>query len=100
MSDLLITDSAAAPVLESGSESDADVDLEVLKTVPKQFRIDDEQSANWLVRKVIAAREYGERVKAWAEQERRRAEREERTLMFLFGRQIEVWAKCEIEKLN
>lgn len=79
---------------------DAEVDMEVLKTVPKRFEITDESSANWLVRKLVAAREYAEKVKLWAEQERRRAEREETTLLFLFGRQIETWAKGEIEKLG
>jgi hypothetical protein len=79
---------------------DAEVDIEVLKTVPKQFAITDESTANWLVRKIISARRYAERVKQWAEQEQRRAAREEQTLMFLFGRQLEGWAKAEIEKLH
>jgi phage host-nuclease inhibitor protein Gam len=82
------------------SPSDAEVDLEVLKAVPKQFSICDSNTANWLVKKVVAAREYAERVKAWADAEVRRAEREEKTLMFLFGRQITAWTKDEIEKLN
>jgi Bacteriophage Mu Gam like protein len=82
------------------SPVDAEVDVEVLKTVPKQFAIEDEKSANWLVRKITNARAYAERVKAFAEQELRRAEREERTLLFLFGRQIEMWAKSQIEKLH
>ena len=37
---------------------DADVDLEVLKSVPKAFAIDCEEHANWLVRKIVAARQY------------------------------------------
>jgi hypothetical protein len=78
---------------------DAEVDIEVLRTVPKAFEIADENTANWLVKKVVAARQYGERVKEWAEQERRRAEREEATLLYLFGRQLERWVKGEIERL-
>lgn len=78
--------------------ADAEVDIEVLKSVPKAFCIEDERTANWLVRKIIAAREYAERVKLWSEQECRRAQREEMTLFFLFGRQAEAWAKGEIEK--
>ena len=77
-----------------------EVDVEILKSVPKQFCIDSEQAANWLVRRVVAAREYGQKVKAFAEQELRRAEREEQTLLFLFGRQIEAWARGEVEKFN
>lgn len=80
--------------------ADAEVDIEVLKSVPKQFAIDCEEHANWLVKKVVSARAYAERVKVWAEQELRRAQREEMTLLFLFGRQIEAWAKTEIEQFN
>jgi hypothetical protein len=82
------------------SPIDAEVDVEVLRMVPKHFCIDDEASANWLVRKITSARAYAERVKAFADQELRRAEREERTLLFLFGRQIEMWAKSQIDKLH
>ncbi len=38
------------------STLDAEVDLEILKTVPKQFSIDSEKAANWLIRKVLNAR--------------------------------------------
>lgn len=79
---------------------DAEVDIEVLRAVPKQFSIEDEHSANWLVRKITDARKYAEHVKAWADQELRRAEREEHTLMFLFGRQIEAWVRSELERLS
>lgn len=93
----LITDDITPPI---GDPIDAEVDVDVLRSVPKQFTIEDEKSANWLVKKVIAARQYAERVKVWAEQELRRAEREEQTLMFLFGRQIEGWVRSELERLN
>jgi hypothetical protein len=76
--------------------TDAEVDLEILKTVPKAFAINNAETASWLVRKVLNARRYAERVKQWAEQEQRRAAREEQTLMFLFGRQLETWASDQI----
>jgi hypothetical protein len=79
---------------------DAEVDVEVLRQVPKAFCIQDQNSANWLVRKVMASRQYGQDVKRWAELEMRRAEREEACLMYLFGRQIERWAREEIGKLG
>lgn len=75
---------------------DAEVDVEVLKVVPEQFCIEDEKTANWLVRKVIEARQYAQRVKLWAELEQRRAEREEETLLFLFGRQLQTWVRGHI----
>ena len=80
--------------------SDAETDIEVLKTVPKQFEITDDKTANWLVKRIMQSRAYAQRVKDWADQEIRRASREENTLLFLFGRQIETWVKDEIEKLN
>jgi len=79
---------------------DADVDVEVLKSVPKAFAIDCEAHANWLIRRIVIARQYAVRVQEWAEQESRRAQREEQTLLFLFGRQAEQWARVEIEKLS
>lgn len=80
--------------------ADADLDLEVLKGIPKGFVIDSEEKANWLVRKVGEARKYSEHVKEWADRELRRAAREEQMLMFLFGRQIESWTRDEIDKLR
>ncbi len=80
------------------SPGDAETDLEVLRSVPKQFAISDEKAANWLVRKVIASREYAARAKAWADLEIKRAEREEHCLLFLYGRQLESWTKDEIAR--
>lgn len=78
--------------------SNPEVDIEVLESVPKQFAIIDDRSANWLVKRIVAARDYADRVKQWAEQEQRRAAREEQTLLYLFGRQAEEWAREEIAK--
>lgn len=101
-SDVMDTPNSVPVVRDQGSSAfdNPDTDIEILKTIPKDFAIDCADHANWLVRKVIEARAYSERVKAWAEQEQRRAAREEQTLMFLFGRQIESWTKSEIEKLG
>jgi hypothetical protein len=83
----------------NGNESPNEVDLDVLRCVPERFTVTDTNSANWVVRKIIEARSYSARVKIWAEQEQRRALSEERTLLFLFGRQLEHWTLTEIEKL-
>lgn len=80
--------------------SDAATDIEVMRNIPRQFEIRDEKSANWLVRRIMDSRQYAARVKEWAEAELRRAAREEHTLLFLFGRQLESWTKSEIEKLR
>jgi phage host-nuclease inhibitor protein Gam len=104
----VIADQVRQPTLIAVSEQtppiatpvDAEVDIEILKAIPKQFAIVDENSANWLVRKIMAARQYIINVKAWADLEQKRAQREEMTLMFLFGRQIENWTKDQIDKLD
>jgi hypothetical protein len=80
--------------LAQGGPGDPEIDAEILSSVPRQFAIVDEQSANWLIRKITAARQYAVQVAEWAEQEKRRAAREEQCLMYLFGRQIELWAKA------
>lgn len=80
--------------------TDADTDLEVLRSVPKQFAITDDKTANWLVKRIQQSRHYAERVKEWAELELRRAAREEATLLWVYGRQLEQWAKDEIAKFN
>jgi hypothetical protein len=59
--------------------TDVETDIETLKTIPKQFAIDNEKSANWLVKRIQQSRAYAQKVKEWAEQELRRAAREEQT---------------------
>lgn len=81
-------------------DSDAATDSEILCSVPERFAVTDKATANWLVRKIVEARRYARSVKEWAEQEQHRAEREEKSLLHLFGSQIEAWAKCEVVKLN
>lgn len=78
----------------------ADVPAECVGVKPEGFSISDENSANWLIKKIVAARQYGERVKLWAAQEIARSERDEERLLFLFGGQLERWARFEIQKLN
>lgn len=78
--------------------TDTDIDLDVLRAVPQGFSIDSADAANWLVRKIANARQYALSVKAWAERELRRAEREEHVLMYLYGRQLETWVRNEINK--
>ena len=62
------------------TQVEAEVDIEVKRTVPEGFRVHNAESAAWVVRRVVAAREYGLRVRRWAELERRRAEAEEARL--------------------
>lgn len=65
-----------------------------------EFRICDEKSANWLVRKVVEARAYRKRVRRWAEREIRQAAEDEKRLLFRYGTQLQAWASDEIRKLR
>jgi hypothetical protein len=68
-------------------------DGELAEQVPERFAVRDEASANWVVRRVVEARTYAERVKAWAEREQRRARREERFFLHRFGAELDRWLK-------
>lgn len=60
------------------------------------FRVDDDKSANWLVRQITQARAYADQVRQWAKDEVRRAEREEEKLLYLFGAQLEDWCRDQL----
>jgi hypothetical protein len=66
--------------------------------VPERFVIDDAPKASWVVRKIVEARKYGERVQQWCERELHRAEQEEEWLLRRFGVELEAWAKGELER--
>ena len=66
-------------------------------SVPEAFAVRDAASANWVIRKVVEARKYAERVQSWATAELRRAEREEEFLLRRFGSELEAWARRQIE---
>ena len=68
--------------------------------VPERFVIDDAPKASWVVRKIVEARKYGERVQQWCERELRRAEQEEEWLLRRFGAELEAWTKGELERVG
>lgn len=63
-----------------------------------QFEVTDAHSANWLVRRIVEARGYAERVQEWAAAELRRAKREEAFLLARYGHQAEQWLREELRK--
>ena len=52
----------------------------LLPQVPDKFRVHDEKTANWVVRKVVEARNYAKKAKEWAEREVMRTSSELRPL--------------------
>ncbi len=65
--------------------------------VPEKFRVTDESSANWVVRRIAEAKAYAEKVSAWAEAETRRAQREQAFFLGRFGPELEAWAHKKIK---
>jgi phage host-nuclease inhibitor protein Gam len=92
-------DSIAAAL--SGRSIPDDEGLELHVASPKgpaepAFCVKDADSANWVVRRIVEARAYRDRVRAWAEREVRRSERDEQRLLYLFGRQLQDWTSREL----
>ena len=73
-------------------------DEELEAQVPERFTADNEQSINWIVRRIVEARAYADRVEAFAAAENRRARREEAFFVGRFGLQIERWLLSELER--
>jgi hypothetical protein len=65
---------------------------------PETFAVDDAESANWVVRKIIEARAYAKHVKRWAQAELLRAEREEQFFYYRYGPQLERWVREQLER--
>jgi phage host-nuclease inhibitor protein Gam len=64
------------------------------------FHIHNADTANWVVRRLAAAVAYEARVKAWADAEIRRAEREAEWFRRRFGAELEAWTREEIHKFK
>jgi len=60
------------------------------------FHVTDEKSANWVVRKILDARAYRNRIEAWAAAEIERADREEKFFSHRYGSELEAWARKQI----
>jgi hypothetical protein len=56
--------------------------------VSEQFQINDDASANWVVRKIVEARAYAKHCDEWCAREQARARRGEEFLLFRFGQQL------------
>ena len=90
----LSTDSA--PTLDL--EGDGETPGEEPAIASPAFEVKDHTSAAWVVRKVVEARAYAERVRAWAAAELRRAEQEESWFLHRFGGQLEGWLRTELTR--
>jgi hypothetical protein len=87
---------AATKDAAAAAESAEATDLQAM--VPDQFEVRDRASAEWLVRKVVEADAYIDRVKHQANREIRRTQRERDFLLFRYGPQLERWTRQQLEQ--
>jgi hypothetical protein len=84
-----------APAIRDSANSMTDEEFQTDR-LGQGFCIDNADRANWLVRRIIEARAYADRVRTWSAREERRAKRDEQRLLYLFGRQLETWVSQEL----
>jgi hypothetical protein len=65
-------------------------------SLPEQFQVHDDATANWVVRQILERRAYSQRCAKWCEREQRRAEHEEEFFLFRFGTQLRDLARAKI----
>ena len=63
---------------------------------PERFSVHDDNTANWLVRRICEARAYAERCATWAEKEKRRALRDEEFFWARYGAQLREYVQQKI----
>jgi phage host-nuclease inhibitor protein Gam len=63
---------------------------------PDAFCVRDDESANWVVKKIIENREYAKRCAIWCNREQARAMREEEFFLFRFGQQLLDYTRQKI----
>src|SRR5262249_50253278 len=78
------------------TEVEADDIALVVAEVDERFRIHDERSASWVVRKVVEERAHRQRVAAWFAAETRRSERREQFVLHRFGAELSDWAQQQL----
>ena len=62
----------------------------------RQFEVTHDNSANWVVRKIVEAEHYARRVKEWAEREIKCSQVEATFFRQRFGLQLEAWARQQL----
>jgi hypothetical protein len=78
--------------------TEADDDPAIAIEVDDRFHVRDEQTAAWVVRKVVEERAHRQRVADWYEAETRRSERREQFLLHRFGAQLSDWTRHQLHQ--
>jgi hypothetical protein len=61
------------------------------------FSVHDDESANWVIRKILDNRLYSEKCAEWYLREQARAKREEEFFLFRYGQQLMNYARQKIQ---
>jgi hypothetical protein len=62
-------------------------------SLPKEFHVRNEVTANWVVRKIVECRQYAERCQEWCRREQARAHQREAFFLFHFGVPLREFAR-------
>jgi len=81
-----------------GTESETEKTALVVAEVDERFHFHDEQSASWVVRKIVEERVHRQRVAEWFESETRRSERREAFLLHRFGAELAEWTRRQLSR--
>jgi hypothetical protein len=80
------------------TEIDPDDSAIIHGEVEERFSVRDEQSAAWVVRKIVEERTHRQRVADWYEAETRRSERREQFLLYRFGAELSDWTRHQLSR--
>src|SRR5687767_3797595 len=75
-------------LIEQGAEGLGDEDQ---PEVVEGFAVNSDETANWVVRKIVEARTYHQRCADWCAREQLRAKRTEDFFLWRFGEQLRRW---------
>jgi hypothetical protein len=60
------------------------------------FAVNSDETANWVVRKIVEARAYHQRCADWCAREQTRAKRTEEFFLWRFGNQLRCWLDAKL----
>lgn len=64
--------------------------------VPEQFTVHDDDSANWVIRRIVECRAYARRCSEWCEREQARAKHDEQFFMWRYGPQLMEYTRSRL----
>ncbi|HZZ41645.1 MAG TPA: host-nuclease inhibitor Gam family protein [Tepidisphaeraceae bacterium] len=64
--------------------------------VAEEFAVHDDNTANWVIRKIVEARAYAARCGEWCRREQLRARKTEEFFLHRYGGQLAAWARERI----